>query len=281
LRYYWNYPELQLGVSMSEKSLSDTAKDPNDMIEALITWLRHDDWNQRDGAIQGLIRIGKPAVPALIESLTDPRDDVRHDAASILQEIGWQPSHMDEMILFSYAIQEWDTLVKIGKAVLPLLREALHDGNFYVRTSVVLALGEIGGPEVLPLLESALRDPNSYVRSAAARALSIFGKEALAAVRLALQDEDKGVRLEAVHSVVAIGPVAIPMLIDTFLACDWYLRREVAQALIRLGTPVIPPVAALLKDPIIAPDAAQILRALNVDLALYNYDESSAEARKQ
>lgn len=261
--------------------MSVNALKPDEIQEALlgcISALQDENWHIRETATETLIKIGKPAIPHLIETLGNPHDDVRREAAEILHEIGWQPRCQDDLILYAFASQQWDILVAMGNIAVPAFDAALHDDNFYVRTSAALALGAIGGAHGLRLLERAIRDENTYVRSAAVRSLSEFGEDALHALIYGLQDQEKGVRLEASTALIKIGAKAVPGIIQVLRECDWFTRREVAQALIKIGTPAIPAVANLLRDPSIAPDAAQILRALNVDPATYGYHDDAGNS---
>jgi HEAT repeat protein len=54
---------------------------------------------------------------------------------------------------------------------LPLLKEAWHDPNTYVREGVISALGHLSAIELIDLILEAARDQNADIRSAAAAAL--------------------------------------------------------------------------------------------------------------
>lgn len=243
----------------------------------LLKMFRSDNWREREQAVVGLTALGKTAVPALLETMADPRDDVRYDAAILLEKIGWQPNNQAQTILHAFASQQWDNLVKIGAPAIPAFKAALNDTNFYVRTSAVLALGEIGARQSLRMLEIALDDSNSYVRSAAARALGLCGEEALDILGHALLDEEKGVRQEAATALEHIGAAAVPVLIDALMQADWFLRREIIQALIRIGEPAVPSVVGLLGDKNLAQDAAHMLQMLDIDPAQYGYEDNGAK----
>ena len=244
---------------------------PQNDVQPFIDSLSHADWKIRDAAVQALMQLGETAEPLLIQAMEHPDDNVRREVANILVKMHWNPNSHAELMLYAYASQQWDVLINIGKPALPVLQIALQDENFYVRTSAVLALGEIG--EGLKLLEYALCDPNTYVRNAAARALGDFGAPAILALSGALLDEDKGVRQAAATCLVQMQ--AVPALIDALIGSDWYLRREIAQALVKIGKAAVPSLIYLLQDANIAPEAAAILRELDIDPAQYGYDESA------
>lgn len=250
---------------------------PSDLqqaIQQLLQTLSSADWNSREAAINRLLAYGEQAEPALVELLHHPDDAVRREVAQLLSQLHWNPGSHAELMLYAYASQQWDVLINIGKPALPVLEQALHDDNFYVRTSAVLALGEIGERAVVPLLERALRDANSYVRNASARALGAFGDACLPGLSMALHDEDKGVRQAAAGALVELQ--AVPALIEALISCDWYLRREIAQALIQIGKAAVPPLIYLLQNEAIAPEAASILRSLDVSPEQYGYSDTTA-----
>jgi len=94
--------------------------------------LKHGGDDIRQAAFEVLVKIGGPAVPALIEALKDEDSDVRQVAAS--------------------------ALVKIGESAIPALIRLLKDRNEYsdVRRIATWVLTSIGGLAV-PALVEALR----------------------------------------------------------------------------------------------------------------------------
>lgn len=251
--------------------MSSTRSDVHEALNEAIRTLSSDDWQARESAVEVLTQFGVQVAPYLFDVLRDPRDEVRQDAAAVLHIVGWQPQTNEEYMLYVYAAQQWDLLVEMGEQAVPVLAVALQDANFYVRTSAVLGLGEIGHETVFPLLAQAVQDSNSYVRSAAARSLGRFGVQARSALGQALLDGDKGVRSEAAKALVALGEAAVPTLIEALQSCDWYLRREIAQALVKVGQAAIPALTPLFQSEEFTHEAAQIFEAWGIDPAQYGY----------
>ncbi len=131
--------------------------------------------------------------------------------------------------------------ITAARATLPSLREpAAQVGpptaqptlvpvikEWGMRETAVDALARIGADSVEPLIET-LRDPDPAMRANAARALSLMGPEAEAAIGAlieALGDSDAQVRTGAARALGQIGPAArsaIPALIEA-------LRRAEAE----------------------------------------------------
>ena len=104
-------------------------------------------------AVEGLVRIGQPAVASLLKALSAPYGDVRRVAT--------------------------EALVKIGQpAVAPLLK-VLTDPNSNIRRVAAEVLGNIGDPKATDPLLKALEDINKDVGRAAAAALVKIGKPAV------------------------------------------------------------------------------------------------------
>lgn len=90
-------------------------------------------------ALNVLIKIGEPAVPALIEALQDKSNPLtrRWEAAKALGTI------------------------KDERAVEPLIK-AMSDENEVIRRVIAEALGRLGDTRAIPALKKALKDPKYY-----------------------------------------------------------------------------------------------------------------------
>ncbi|UCD15455.1 MAG: HEAT repeat domain-containing protein, partial [Candidatus Omnitrophota bacterium] len=137
-----------------------------------------------DAAYDTLVKIGKPAVPALVAKLSDGDRNVRRVACELLGEIGDKSAvpalverlsdgdvyvreaaygalaRMGELTderrakryladlrdgdRSVYRVSTYDSLVKIGKPAVPALIENLSDEKGYVRSVVCELLGKIG-----------------------------------------------------------------------------------------------------------------------------------------
>jgi hypothetical protein len=122
-------------------------------------------------AAEALVRIGKPAVPALIATLKYGDWGVRKKAAETLGEIG-DDSAVPALIAALkeggrgenyWMATDWaaeaavEALVKIGKAAVPALIAALTDKDKYMRYWAAKALVKIGDVSAVPALKTADR----------------------------------------------------------------------------------------------------------------------------
>jgi HEAT repeat protein len=229
----------------------------NSTIPALRAGLNNDNWEQ---SAERLVKIGKPAVPALIAALNDgyhwrrvqaaqalgeigdpsvvpvlvtllQRDrfrDVQEAAAAALGKIG-DPSAVPELI--EVLKQSYDeltcvlyALVQIGKPAVPALIAAIGEGELRERGRVPKVLGEIGDTSAIPALIEALRD--TWMCSEAVGALVKIGKPAVPALMNVL--EDNSLNQHVVRVLIKIGE---------------------AETLISLGEMVVSSLIAALKDP--------------------------------
>lgn len=96
------------------------------------------EWTAQDTAMDALARIGRDAVPALVEALGDRNVQVRRQAALALGRIG--PD---------------------AEQAVPALSAALGDGDEQVRRNAARALGQIGpaAKEAIGPLMQLLRQP--------------------------------------------------------------------------------------------------------------------------
>ncbi len=125
-------------------------------------------------ASDALYKIGRPAVPALIEALNNPNPGIRKGAAQILGDL------------------------KVKEAIVPI-SGLLTDGEYWVARSAVYALTNIADPAVIPYLIEALKRPNPKVKEAALYGLDeMQAKSAAPEVAHAmLNDSDQYVRWRA------------------------------------------------------------------------------------
>ncbi|MEM4359453.1 MAG: HEAT repeat domain-containing protein, partial [Candidatus Bilamarchaeaceae archaeon] len=195
----------------------------------------------RKRAAEALVKIGKPAVPVLIDALKDENEDVRYEAAEALERIGVNEEQLKEITRMLKEGKTWEeregaaeALGKIGDArAVPVLIDALKDKDRYVRYEAAEALGKIGDARAVPVLIDALKDKDRYVRYEAAEALGKIGDARAVPVLIdALKDKDRYVRYEAAEALGKIGDArAVPVLIDALKDKDRYVRYEAAEAL--------------------------------------------------
>jgi hypothetical protein len=167
------------------------------------------DMSSVEEALEG---IGKRNIPALIQALETPKDELHAAAAVLLGHAGSE-----------------------ARGAAPALIQALKDADQRVREAARGALGNMGA-EAVPLLIQALGSGDPYIRSAAADAVLRIGPEAKAAgpalLRL-LKDQDDEVRQSALGALKETGvsealvPALEPLLQDENLA----VRRKAAALL--------------------------------------------------
>jgi HEAT repeat protein len=125
-----------------------------DLIDTLAVALR-DRWVPlRAAAIQTLVAMGGPRVPAVLAPLL--ADENHHVRA--------------EALVAHVAMRASDALELACRA----LRD---DGSYHVREAAAAALARLGDERAVPVLRAALSDPDQFVRAEATRALSVFEAE--------------------------------------------------------------------------------------------------------
>ncbi len=187
-------------------------------------------------SIHALGLIGRPAVPALVETLTDPESPSREHAADALGEMG-----------------------PVAKDAIPSLLQAFDDDDEEVRNAVRnairdIAFSEIGRtPPLATLLSMARRDE---------RVRDIFAKKASAKGI----DVDDGIEAAIVESYSA----AIPWAVETLSGADGEWRKRAAVTLRMTGPHAKAASAALLshledEDVFVRINSAAALWAINDD----------------
>jgi hypothetical protein len=121
-----------------------------------------------------------------------------------------------------------------GKAIAAL-RAALKDRDSRVRREAVYALRRLG-PRAEAALIQALRSSDPVVRASAVSALGRVGdRKALAALSMALKDQNARVRREAVYALRRLGPKAEAALVGALRSGDPVVRAGAVSALGRVG----------------------------------------------
>lgn len=169
-----------------------------------------DNAGLRNAAVEILTRLGRQAVPSLLEELACSDHDVRKFALDILGQIG-DPEATEAMIR---ALADPDDNVRAAAAenlgilrvqeAIPALVDALEGADLLMRFTILEALGEIGGPvpvdRLLPLGDERL------VRKALFDCLGRVGREeAVPALVEGLVDDMSNVREAAVLALARIG----------------------------------------------------------------------------
>jgi len=233
-------------------------------------WLIHVRFRQayenHHAAIAGFATLGpaaKPAVPMLIQMLTNQEAFVRVNAAGAL-----------------------GAMRSAAREAVPALVNSLNDTNHDMQASALYALGQIGEPHdlIAAVLLGNLQDPNQHIRFVTISALSSLTNQAKIIVpelfkifdsdsrmryvvieslkRLdpkALEDllfqrlteSDPGVRLAAMrylHRIGVDGSKFLPPLLDCLANPDHRVRLSAIYSLERFGDKARPVVPAMLKS---------------------------------
>jgi HEAT repeat protein len=148
-------------------------------ITSLIALLNSDDGSARTHARESLLKLGTPAVPALIQILTAPQDRLRWEAAKALSQIG-DPTAASALV------------------------KALEDDNSGVRWLAAEGLVILGRAGLVPLLEALRHHSDSvWLREGAHHVLRSLAREDLYAsivtpVLAALEDIEPAIQLPLV-----------------------------------------------------------------------------------
>lgn len=148
-------------------------------IASLIAMLNNEDGLTRTHARESLVKMGTAAVPSLIQTLTDPQDRLRWEAAKAL-------SQMSDLRAAS-------ALVK-----------ALDDDNSGIRWLAAEGLVTLGWAGLIPLLEALQQYPNSVrLRDGAHHVLGSLAKKSPGAsiiipVLAVLEDTEPAIQLPLV-----------------------------------------------------------------------------------
>lgn len=216
------------------------------MLLSIIQDTKNEDEDVRGASLRALGRIrDKKAIPVLIEALDCPETwlpprigeilvSIGNDAIVYLQKElknyqsevrrGWAAEILGWLKAKDAVFQLMECLVDIspevrakaagalGKikdssAVDKLLELLISDPIPFVRVRVSQALGSIGHPAVIDYLVNVLKDPEWWVRVRAVEALEQFGENAVSALLIALEDDDREVRRRSAVALERIGYV--------------------------------------------------------------------------
>ena len=173
-------------------------------------------------ATVALGRMGKLAVPSLIEALSSPKERARWKAENAVE--------------------------KIGTEAVPDLAKALKHERVAIRQSAAYLLGEIKDERGLEDLAAALADKDENVRWKAATSLTKFGPKATPAALKRLEDPSVDARRCAAWVFQqTLDPAAVPSLAKAMSDADEQVRWNAAIALQKIGPASAPPLFGLLR----------------------------------
>jgi HEAT repeat protein len=218
------------------------------------------DVTKRERAAQELIRLGKNAVPVLIEALQTKDTNLLSLYQQILAHIPAATPTLIQTLDTAHPIirgrvAEIFAINKDRNAV-PALLEALQGEYFTVRSRAAFALGKTGEPKAIQPLLHALKDKEDEVRIAACLALGQFKDPSTFddITNVLLDDPKIEVRQAAAR---ALGntqdPAALPYLMEALHDSFWWYEREFAasdllSAIEKMGVAAVKPLIEALQD---------------------------------
>jgi HEAT repeat protein len=218
------------------------------------------DVTKRDRAAQDLIRLGKEAVPVLIEALQTKDANLLALYQEILARIPSATPILIKTLATAHPIIRGRAAevfaISKDRAAVPALLEALQGEYFTVRSRAALALGKIGEPKAIQPLLQALKDKEDEVRIAACLALGYFKDPSTFddITNVLLDDPKIEVRQAAARALGNTGhPDALPYLMEALHDSFWWYEREYAatdllSAIEKMGIAAVKPLIEALQD---------------------------------
>jgi HEAT repeat protein len=245
------------GAEPAQKSLAtapsvNTATVVPENVSSLIKELGNKDFNVRSRALESLGIIGTPAVPAIIQALSDTNSLIRKGAVDALGDIGNVKAEVLPALIKSLIDRDSyvrksasDALCKIGAPAIPPIMKALTGEDSLIRKGAAEALGNMGAlsPEIVPALIKALEDNNEGVRRAAVDSLGKIGAatpEVITALKKAVEDKNYSVRKSSVEVLEKKGNMTAELKVKRYIMdledTNSDNRRSAIEGLNKLGT---------------------------------------------
>lgn len=184
--------------------------------DGLFHALREPDSAARSRAIWALVEIGAPALPGLLDLLSDLSTNTRTAATEALIWLGRACGELpaEATPLLVNGLRSTDLMLRANsaaalqwtsdrRAVAGLIR-VLRDPYYAVRMYAMHALGKLRDPQALPHLIPLLCDPDPHVAKDAKFVLARFGQDAWRFVQAALLEQNAEYRLRGVHGLHAL-----------------------------------------------------------------------------
>jgi HEAT repeat protein len=160
-------------------------------VDYFMTALSEGDRWFRDSAGEALLNIGSPAVEPLIGALED--DNLADQAIRVLNEMDWQPRVNLEHFWYWARTDQFNRIVEIGPAAVPLLQELLDHESWELRMKAAQTLVEMDDHQVVETLLAWLNESDEDVRIFAANLLGEAGDpNAFKPILDLLEDETVG-----------------------------------------------------------------------------------------
>ena len=198
-------------------------------------------------AYAALEKIGRAAIPTLMDLLKDKDAKVRMRAVGCLGEFG--PRAWPAVAALTELLKDKNgevrnaatnvlvtKLRREAKPAVPIIVESLTDEDWKVRYWTGRNLSQIGphAKAAIPALTAALKDEHPYVRAGAAEALASMRRAAIPALMRLVKDTDPQVRRGAVFALGNMGPetkTSIDALAELLKDENGDVRAEAARGL--------------------------------------------------
>jgi HEAT repeat protein len=208
-------------------------------------------------AVNALSRIGKPAVGALIQTLSVPDRKMRTLAAETLASLGWIPDTEINRSLYWIARQDWEKCAEVGQGAVDLLVGELNYEASCVEATQ--ALIKIGDPRIIKPILLALPGKTNAIQRPMAEALGSMGS---VVVEPLLAELNQG-RIDLVPLIQALGEsrderAARPLTEFLKESYPVSVRDTTALALGKIGLPAVDPIFEVLRGEGVNPRAAGI-----------------------
>lgn len=178
----------------------------------------------------------KDLIPDLESLLEHEMWEVRYAAAIALSHMGESSAipHLvsaTEHVDYEYRDVIRDGLISIGKSDISSLIDYLRSESNNLM--IIKVLGILKNPGAISVLSQILL--NEHNGWAASSLGEIGGPDAISALKQALQVSDRRVRFMATQALGEVGIPAVPILVEALDNSEWWVRKEAADFLGRIG----------------------------------------------
>jgi HEAT repeat protein len=244
-------------------------------VPSLIACVGSETGPARQSAIAVLTRIGKPVMGPLVAVLNNENPQVRNAAAEVLKKLNYQPTNVNDKLLYDLATKNWDGLAAVGKPAVEPLLVILNGTDRSSRRMAAEALGKLKDTAYIAPLVNLLADRNATVRTAAGNALCGLGSASIPLLLDCLQGKSEEMRQSAISVLGRLGKPATESLVAQLEDADLGTRKSAAEAmekmkyvpvtersriiyystlknwtgLVSVGQPAVPTLAGFLSDP--------------------------------
>jgi HEAT repeat protein len=268
---------LEPSVKATLRALDRFARRPDlaaTSVSRLIPGLKHPDPDVRARVAEVLTGIAPPAasaaIPALIDALDDPDQNVSDAAASAIGSFGAAASRAIPCLLRCVRSDQGgrrhaaqSALAKIGLPAAPALIALLEDDHATIRLAAADALASMRSrpDSAIPAILSAARKSNQSDRRAILAELTRIGAEAAVPLARSLRTGDASYRADAASALAwmsSFAQAAAPILIERLGVPK---TDEIDDALVAIGASAVPALCEQLKRPDV-PLRARVARIL-------------------